>query len=299
MSAEDGLRLGLIGTEIASSLSPLLHQRALDYTGIQGEYGLFECASFDQVIALIDEIRLGQIDGLNITKPYKQSVAALMDDFVYWDGHQWLPSEVPLTSVNTVARGNQGQLVGASTDGVGLGLAMQQAGLDLPTGAGVVLGAGGAADALVRWLARIGKTPRWICNRDSAKAERLVRRAGLDLQVVDWVKPDVLKDATWVLQTTSAGHAGQHVEGVASLEHLPWRDWAKHTLIIDIVYSTTYTAAQRCALAHGGKPIGETGAVWLRSGRAMLAGQAALSQSLWTDASAPYAEMLAAISATS
>ena len=293
------LRLALLGRHISHSLSPTLHRAGLAALGLNGDYQLLDCPQDSDAEEVIAKLRGGALHGLNVTTPYKGLAARAAEVFVRWESGRWCPTQAPLSSVNTLMVDESGRLLGASTDGAGLGAAMGSAGVTLPAGPGVILGAGGVADALIAWLAETGRAPRWLCNRSHASARGLVARHGAAIEVVDWSSPEVMSDAAWVIHATSAGHAGDLDGGVRALAHLPWAAWAEATLLIDVVYGGDRTAAQRSATRAGARLTSEGGGVWLGSGEAMLAGQAALSLGLWTGREPPVAAMRAALQLTS
>ena len=65
------LRFGLVGTGIGHSLSPRLHEKAFELSGITGSYALLDCADASAALAVFAQLRLGDLDGLNVTTPFK------------------------------------------------------------------------------------------------------------------------------------------------------------------------------------------------------------------------------------
>ncbi len=142
MTADEGggWRLALIGDPVADSLSPAIQAAALRAAGLRGRYDLWEVPPA-ALPAALDRIRVGELDGANVTQPYKLAVAAACRSL---DG----PAR-ELGAVNTVRPDGTGGLVGTNTDVAGISGAVSALG-GLPSGATVViLGAGGAARAAV------------------------------------------------------------------------------------------------------------------------------------------------------
>jgi shikimate dehydrogenase len=98
---------GLVGFPLSHSLSPRLHSAALNFCGLQGEYRLIPIDPSDPVEAklkiLLDELREGRLQGLNVTIPYKQAVLPLLDRLT--------PSAQGVRAVNTIYH-RDGELVG-------------------------------------------------------------------------------------------------------------------------------------------------------------------------------------------
>jgi shikimate dehydrogenase len=149
--SEAFLRLGLTGWPLGHSLSPLLHQAALRSCGLNGEYRLYPVPPLPdgqpQLISLVERLRRGELHGLNITIPHKQSALPLVD--------QLTPTAQAAGAANTLYL-QDGQLVGDNTDVPGF-LEDLQTHFDLPrSGSALILGAGGAARACVYALACLG-----------------------------------------------------------------------------------------------------------------------------------------------
>ena len=150
-------RLGLIGYPLGHSLSPVMHQAALGSLSLQGEYNLYPVAPDQagrELAALVDRLRRGELDGLNVTIPHKQALLPLVDGLT--------PAARAVGAANTLYW-RDGRVIGHNTDIEGF-LAGLASVLDwrLPQGSGsdirqaLVLGAGGSARAVVYALAQAG-----------------------------------------------------------------------------------------------------------------------------------------------
>lgn len=137
------LRYGLLGYPISRSPSPAMHNAAFRALGLEAAYEAFEKSSLESAKKFFESLVPEGISGLNVTVPYKTNVYRWMvergDD---------LDRQVKLTcSVNTVTVRGQ-QLMGHSTDGYGFATSLKERGVS-PAGKNVlILGAGGAAQAI-------------------------------------------------------------------------------------------------------------------------------------------------------
>ena len=149
----DGLTLGLTGYPLTHSLSPRLHNAALAALGISGVYQLFPLPDGDNPFAglsgLLARLRARQLQGLNVTIPYKQAVIPLLDDLT--------AAANTIQAVNTIyLKGDR--LVGDNTDAAGFWCDLQTS-LPLADQASqqaLVLGAGGSARAVCYALLQQG-----------------------------------------------------------------------------------------------------------------------------------------------
>ncbi|HEY3163357.1 MAG TPA: shikimate dehydrogenase [Candidatus Limnocylindrales bacterium] len=161
-------RVALLGKPLRRRHSVVMHNAAFAAAGIDAEYVLRELEP-DEVAAAVAEARRPGWLGLGVTAPYKQVVAALVDEVE--------PDAAAIGAVNNVVRTAEGRLTGFNSDapgfraGVELALGRPLEGLDV-----VVAGAGGAAHAVVFACLRAGVARVTIGNRSVAKAADLAAR---------------------------------------------------------------------------------------------------------------------------
>ncbi|MDP6708911.1 MAG: shikimate dehydrogenase, partial [Alphaproteobacteria bacterium] len=157
---------GIMGWPIGHSRSPRLHGFWLEHYGIDGTYVPFAVRPEDLATALRALPRLA-IAGCNLTLPHKEAALAVMDEVD--------PMARRIGAVNTVVIDGDGRLNGSNTDGFGFVAALEEdaAGWRVDTGPAVVLGAGGAARAVVAALLERGTPEIRIVNRTLERAERL------------------------------------------------------------------------------------------------------------------------------
>jgi len=284
-----GHRLGLVGRGIAHSLSPTLHGAGLAALGLPGSYGLFEAADEAEARARIASLRLGEVAGLNVTSPYKALAASLVDEAL---------DEVAARSANTLWI-RDGRLVGGSSDGPGLLLALRAAGVDVRRCRVGVLGAGGVAAAVTASFAAMGARVAWVVARDVIAAGRVA--SGCGARPVPWGTTD-LEPVDLCVHATRIGHGARDDRDLSApereaLDALGDAIWQQDALLVDLVVARDErTPVQRRALDAGLPPrCGAGRGVLLQSGAAMLAAQAAISLGWWTGCAPPLAAMAQAI----
>jgi shikimate dehydrogenase len=161
-SNELGMRhCGVIGNPIAHSLSPQIHQQFADQLNLNLDYQRFLLNS-DTLKPFIKRFFAEGGIGLNVTLPFKQAVLPLVDH---------LSRAASLCqSVNTLWRDNNGQIHGDSTDGAGLIMDLERLNYTIRGKSVLVIGAGGAAMAVVQGLLRQGAKVT-MHNRTAAKID--------------------------------------------------------------------------------------------------------------------------------
>lgn len=264
--------LGLIGWPLAHSHSPVLHNAALRAAGLVGEYRVYPVrpgrGAESRLEELLSRLRCDELDGLNITIPYKQAVLPHLDSMT--------PTARAIGAVNTVLRSG-GRLLGENTDAPGFLADLHHLG-EMDRGSAVVLGAGGAARAVVYALNRAG----WVVHvlaRRLEQAQQLVndlRSSSPKLAVEIFARPmgmhalETLPPALrLIVNTTPLGMAPDHQASPWPAE-LPFPPQA---VVYDLVYNPPETELVRAARSAG---------LRARTGMGMLVEQAALSFEMWT-----------------
>ena len=256
----------VIGSPVRHSLSPALHNAAFAASGADWVYTAFEVAPGRAGDALAAMRTLG-LGGLSVTMPHKDDVADAVDELD--------PAAAALHSVNTVVRLADGRLRGHSTDGAGFVASLAEAGADPMGRRVVVLGAGGAARAVVDALGRAGAAEVVVVNRNADRATTAAALAGPVGRVGS--AADVA-DAELVVNATSVGM------GTLELPLDPGMLRAGQ-VVADLVYHPLETALLAAARAAGARVV---------DGLGMLVHQAALQQELWLGARPDTAVMRAA-----
>ncbi len=250
----------VIGDPIAQSKSPLIHGFWLDALGMKGEYRRAHVKP-DDLAAYIAERRTDPAwRGCNVTIPHKIAVMDLVDD----------PGDIRGTigAMNTIVRQRDGTLIGTNTDAAGFYAPLAE--LDLEGAPVVLIGAGGAARAVLFALARAKVGHVTILNRSPLKAMGLLATFGLKGDVVALDAP--LPPAALLVNSSSLGMTGQPP---LDLDLSPLPDDA---IVYDLVYAPLMTGLLRAADARG---------LDIVDGLDMLIGQAALAFELFFGAPPP------------
>jgi shikimate dehydrogenase len=155
-------RLCVIGDPVERSLSPAMHNAALEYLGLGKEYFFGRLrVPRDGLEQFAWKFRKGEFSGACVTMPYKETIIPFLDMLA--------DSAAQAGAVNTVTRMDD-VLEGHNTDGAGCVRALQAAGVDANGSRFVILGAGGAARAAAFALATAGAGAIHILNRTAARA---------------------------------------------------------------------------------------------------------------------------------
>jgi shikimate dehydrogenase len=247
--------VGVIGRPIGHSLSPVLHRAAFASLGLDWNSYAFEVAD-GQVAAALDGVRALGLRGLSVTMPHKQTVAASVS--VLTDVAR------DLDAVNCVTLLDDGRLEGHNTDGAGFVDALRaESSIELLGACAVVLGAGGAARAVVRALAEAGVAEVCVVNRSVGSARRAADLAGACGRVGG---ADAITDADLVVQATSVG-MGDHQSPCDPALLRPGQ------VVAELIYHPAETPLMGAARAKGCHVVG---------GLAMLVHQAVHAIERWT-----------------
>ncbi len=261
---------GVIGHPIRHSLSPAILNRAFRELGLDWVYVAFDVEPGGAQGALESMKTLG-IAGLSVTMPHKTDVARAVDRLG--------PEARLLDAVNCVSREGR-VLVGHNTDGEGFLRSLRDSVPDFaPTGARcVVLGAGGAARAIIAALAGAGAAEVVVVNRTAERGERAARLAG-DRGRAGSV--DEIADADLVVNATSVGMVAGDGAGQDGVPFDPALVRSGQ-VVADIVYQPLRTRLLERAEAAGAAVVGGLG---------MLVHQAAIAFEIWTGETAPISSM--------
>jgi shikimate dehydrogenase len=226
----------VIGWPVDHSRSPLIHNYWLKTYGITGEYRR-EAVPPDQFSAFIKSLSERGYAGANVTVPHKEAALALSqpDDRARAVGAaNTLWFDGALRSTNTDVEGFLSNLDSAAP------------GWDRGLNKAVVLGAGGAARAVIYGLQTRGVPGIVIINRTPSRAEALRERFGERIRLARWDELNgQLGDTALLINTTTLGMHGQP-ELVADLSRLPG-----HAIVADLVYVPLLTSLLKTAKARG------------------------------------------------
>ncbi|HEY1382012.1 MAG TPA: shikimate dehydrogenase [Dongiaceae bacterium] len=245
---------GIFGWPVDHSRSPRLHGYWLKQFGIDGAYIPFSThpGRLEQAIRALPAFGFR---GGNITLPHKERALTLVDEVTSLARR--------IGAINTLIVRDDGSILGDNTDGFGFVANLKQA---QPTwrgdaGAAVVLGAGGAARAIVVSLLDEGAPEIRLVNRTTRRAEEIAASIGGLVQVLPWeARAAALKDAALLVNSTTLGMAGQPPLEL-ELASLP-----TSATVYDIVYVPLMTGLLK-ATQQRGNPIVDGIGMLLHQGR--------------------------------
>jgi len=259
----------VIGFPVRHSVSPAMHNAAFEELGLDWAYVAFEVAP-NWVAAAFAGARAMRFGGLSVTIPHKAAALVAVDDAT--------PAAREIGAVNTVVPRDDGSLLGDNTDGSGFLASLTEEGFD-PTGRiCAVVGAGGAARAVVHALAGAGAAEVVVVNRTQERAESAAALAGAAGRVGG--DPD-LERADLVVNATPLGLAGTDPDALP----IDVRLVGPGQFVVDLVPNPAVTPLMRAARDRGAQVAGGLG---------MLVHQGASAFELWTGRPAPIDVMRAA-----
>jgi len=231
--------VAVLGSPVSHSKSPLLHGYWLNRYGIKGYYIPVDVASSDLNQVLRTLPKMGFV-GANITIPHKESILSFAD--------QISDRASLIGAANTLSFMEGGKIYADNTDGAGF---MENIRQNAPNwnpkeGPAMVLGAGGAARAVVASLLESGAPEVWITNRTKVRAEQFVIAFGARLKTFDWVNASrVLGDVNILINSTSLGMVGKPELNI-NLNRLNTK-----ALVTDLVYTPLETPLLKTARDKG------------------------------------------------
>jgi shikimate dehydrogenase len=222
-------RSGLIGNPVDHSLSPVMQAAAFRATGIDGAYELWPTEDID-VPARVASLRAPGMLGGNVTVPHKRRVMPEVDELS--------DTARRIGAVNTIVN-DDGRLLGGNTDAYGFAMTVRGTGIDVtPASRALVLGAGGAARAVIVALQDLGFGTIEIANRTPARAKALAAELemGGEVSAVLWGDLETrLPEVDLMVNATALGwHAGELPLDIARIGLLSAR-----ATVVDLTYRDT------------------------------------------------------------
>ncbi|MCY3740422.1 MAG: shikimate dehydrogenase [Candidatus Poribacteria bacterium] len=258
--------VGVIGDPVEHSRSPQMHNAAFAKAGLDYVYVPFHVRPNDLSDAIAG-FKATNVVGINVTLPHKQAVISHLTS---------ISREAELIgAVNTLTFTDDG-IHGDNTDAPGVLRALEENGnMSVPVGENVVvLGAGGAARAVVVALALAGVALITIANRTVEKAislaEEMRQKTGISMQGLGFADPRLpvaVRESMLLINTATVSMDATHPLLISA-------DWLQpHTVVYDIVYTPPVTPLMRAAAVRGCETLGGIG---------MLVHQGAIAFETWT-----------------
>ncbi len=236
----------VIGWPIKHSRSPVIHRYWLNQLNLDGDY-VIQPVEPERVVAFFASFTGSGFIGCNVTVPHKEAAFAAV--------HRREAAAEDTGALNTVWI-EDGKLAGTNTDPAGFlaNLDSEAPGWDAAAGPAVVLGAGGAARAVVWALLKRGFAPVTVVNRTRERARALADRFGPHVAIAGWESlPRHLATARVLVNTTTLGMHGQPLLEI-DVARLP-----PDAVVNDLVYVPLETPLVTSARIAGLRAIGGLG----------------------------------------
>lgn len=265
----------LLGTPIAHSISPMIHNEAFRMLGLDFVYLCFDTKHAD-LKTMVQTLREMNVLGFNLTMPDKERILPYLDELS--------PAAAMIGAVNTVKNEN-GRLIGHNTDGMGFMQSVKDTGYDIRSGEMTLLGAGGAASSIAVQAALDGVPTLHIINRKGRSWNNAIRLATLINERTD-CRADVT-DFADVAAVKNAVRQSSLLANATSIGMSPDTDASPITdtscfhsglLVSDIIYNPRFTKLMLDAKAAGCRTA---------NGLYMLLYQGAAAFHIWTGCEMP------------
>ena len=232
-------KLFVIGKPVKHSRSPTIHNFWIEKYSLNASYNKLEVDK-REIKGLIQQVRNGKIQGLNITIPYKK----IMKDFV----DEVEESALRSNAINTVYR-TKDKVVGANTDGNGFITSLKKdLSFDVNSETNIMcIGAGGAAYGIVSSLIDLRPNIIRIINRTKSSGRELIKhfekftssKKIFESSILD---SNSINDVDLLVNCTSCGMDGKNplVIELTSMD--------KNSLVYDIVYEPAFTPLMKLAV---------------------------------------------------
>ena len=241
----------VIGNPIEHSLSPKLHNFWLKKNKIEATYEK-KLIVKEEIPKLIESIRKSEINGANVTVPFKNLVIPFLDG---------LSSEAKKTnSVNTICI-EEDKIVGHNTDIVGFELALRYVNYDVKRKRALIIGAGGVSPSIILALKNMGCENIFLTNRTFEKAEK-IKETFNDITIQKWGD---IPEFDIVINATSVGLKNEIFD-------LDFHKFGNNKFFYDVIYNPSETNFLKDAKLKGNKT---------ENGRMMFIYQAHQSFALW------------------
>ena len=241
----------VIGNPIDHSLSPKLHNFWFKKNKIEAIYEK-KLLEEKEIPKLIESIRKSEINGVNVTVPFKNSVIPFMDS---------LSSDAKKTnSVNTICI-EKDKIIGHNTDIVGFELALRHINYDVKRKKALIIGAGGVSPSIILALKNMGCENIYLTNRTFEKAEK-IKETFKDIFVQKWGD---IPEFDIVINATSLGLNKENFD-------LELNKFGNNKFFYDVIYNPNETNFLKEAKLNGNKT---------ENGRMMFIYQAHQSFALW------------------
>jgi shikimate dehydrogenase len=223
----------VIGNPIEHSLSPKLHNYWIKKNNINAVYDKKQLNESD-IEEIINEVKNGKIDGINVTVPFKKSVIPFLDKLT--------PLANETHSVNTIYKEKENGIdavVGDNTDVGGFKQSLEYINYNVKNKKVFILGAGGVVPSILKALEKLKVSKVYISNRTKEKAKDLEShyKISLGLEILDWGQSP---DFDIIINATSLGLKNNDK---IELDYNKYKSkfFGKKKLFYDVIYNPSKT----------------------------------------------------------
>jgi len=223
----------VIGNPIEHSLSPQLHNYWIKKNNINAVYDKKQLNESD-IEEIINEVKNGKIDGINVTVPFKKSVIPFLDKLT--------PLANETRSVNTIYKEKENGIdtvVGDNTDVGGFKQSLEYINYNVKNKKVFILGAGGVVPSILKALEKLKVSKVYISNRTKEKAKDLEShyKISLGLETLDWGQSP---DFDIIINATSLGLKNSDK---IELDYNKYKSkfFEKKKLFYDVIYNPSKT----------------------------------------------------------
>ena len=221
----------VIGNPIEHSLSPKLHNYWIKKNNLDAIYGKLEANESD-LSELCKSMKKGDLDGLNITVPFKKSIIPHLDILS--------GNAIRTQSVNTISL-NEGNLIGDNTDIGGFELSIRKINYDVREKTVLILGAGGVVPSIIYSLLKMNVSKIFLSNRTQKKADNL-KKSFKEISVIEWGE---LPEFDMIINATTLGLNKK------DKFNIDFSKIGKNKLFYDVIYAPFQTEFSKAGNVEG------------------------------------------------
>ena len=261
--------IALIGNPVSHSLSPIMHNAALRYLGLDLIYIAIPCRDKDLELVL-NSLKKINCKGLNITIPHKEKVFEFCSEIS--------PIANKLKAINTLKLNSKKEWSGTNTDVEGFIYPLKN--LHFTNKQSIVLGSGGAARSVIQGLINLKFSTISVISRNKSSLNELKKNFGNQIEIQGFLNNDnqaqnLIEVADLIVNTTPVG-----MKTTKNQDHnLPfgenfWRSLNSKSIMYDLIYNPAPTPLLKLSAKKGCMTI---------DGLQMLITQGIKSLAFWTD----------------
>ena len=260
--------LALIGNPVSHSLSPIMHNAAIQYLGLDLIYMAIPCKDEDLEI-VVKSLKKMNCKGLNITIPFKQKVFNMCSEIS--------PVAKKVKAINTLKLTDDKDWIGTNTDIDGFIYPLKN--LNLIKKSSLILGSGGAARSVIQGLIKLKLSKITIISRNKSSLNELITNFKNDIEIEGLLSTNneinnLIQETDLIINTTPVG-----MSNTINNDEIPfgknfWDSINSKTIVYDLIYNPSPTPFLKFCDKKGCMTI---------DGTQMLIAQGAKSLSFWTN----------------